>query len=69
MNDFFGANEGNVDRVVRIAMGLGLLALIFVGPKTLWGLVGVIPLVTGLFGTCPLYRVVGISTCPIRSKT
>jgi len=56
-------NEGFIDRAIRIVLGLALLALIFVGPKTLIGLVGLVPLVTGLVGFCPLYRAVGIRTC------
>lgn len=56
------ANIGTVDRVLRIIIGLGLLALIFVGPKTMWGLIGLIPLVTAFVGFCPLYRVLGLST-------
>lgn len=49
-------------------VGLGLLSLTVVGPKTLWGLVGLVPLLTGLLGSCPLYTVVGFSTCPIKTK-
>lgn len=56
-------NEGTIDRALRIGVGLVLLALVFVGPKTMWGLVGAIPLMTGLVGFCPLYRVFGLSTC------
>jgi len=59
--DDFG-NEGNVDRVVRVISGLALLALCFIGPQSLWGLLGVIPLATGISGECPLYRAVGVST-------
>jgi len=62
------ANEHALDRVVRVILGLGLLSLVFVGPKTLWGLVGLIPLVTGLIGSCPLYTVFGFSTCPLGGK-
>lgn len=62
------ANEHALDRVVRVILGLGLLSLVFVGPKTLWGLVGLIPLVTGLIGSCPLYTVLGFSTCPLGGK-
>jgi len=47
-------NEGTVDRVLRVAVGLVLLSLVFVGPQTAWGWIGVVPLVTGLFGHCPL---------------
>ena len=59
-------NEGAVDRILRIVFGLALLSLIFIGPKTMWGLVGLIPLLTGLAGYCPLYRVLGFSTCPMK---
>lgn len=57
-------NEGSLDRFVRVMLGLVLLALVFVGPKTWVGYIGVVPLVTGLVGFCPLYRLVGIRTCP-----
>jgi hypothetical protein len=60
----FSMNEGGVDRTVRIVAGLAALSLVFVGPKSMWGLIGVVPLLTGLVGTCPLYAVLGISTCP-----
>lgn len=55
-------NEGTIDRVIRIALGVTLLALVFVGPKTVWGWIGILPLATGLIGWCPLYAVLGIST-------
>lgn len=57
-------NEGSIDRVLRIIVGLGLLSLIFIGPKTYWGAIGAIPLLTGLMGWCPLYTLLGIKTCP-----
>lgn len=56
-------NETGVDRVVRVALGLVLLALVFVGPKTSWGWIGLVPLATGLAGFCPLYLVIGNKTC------
>ena len=59
-------NEGILDRGLRVALGLGLLLLTVVGPKTLWGLVGLLPLVTGIVGFCPAYRLFGVSTCPAR---
>ena len=55
-------NEGTVDRVVRIVLGLAILSLVFIGPQTVWGWVGVIPLMTGFLGICPLYRVLGMNT-------
>lgn len=63
-SSLFPRNEHNVERGLRILLGLGLLSLVFVGPQTLWGLLGVVPLATGLMGSCPLYTLLGISTCP-----
>ncbi len=60
-------NEGTVDRVVRVVAGLALLSLVFVGPKTWLGLIGLVPLLTGLVGYCPLYRMLGIHTGPVRT--
>jgi hypothetical protein len=57
-------NEGTVDRAVRVVLGLVLLALVFVGPHTALGWLGVVPLATGLVGFCPLYRLIGIHTTP-----
>ena len=59
----FATNVGNVDRIVRIVVGLALLALVFVGPQTLWGLIGLVPLATGLMRTCPAYSLLGMNTC------
>lgn len=56
-------NEGKTDRIIRIVVGLALIALVFVGPKTPWGWLGLIPLVTGLTGFCGLYKIFGINTC------
>jgi hypothetical protein len=58
-------NEGTIDRALRIVLGLVLISLVFVGPQTAWGWVGIIPLVTGAIGTCPLYSILGINTCSI----
>lgn len=57
-----------VERVVRGVVGLGILALVFVGPKTLWGLVGLVPLLTGLTGFCPPYQWMGINTAGAAEK-
>lgn len=56
-------NIGNLERIVRIIAGLAILSLVFIGPKSLWGLIGVVPLITGLIGWCPPYALLGISTC------
>lgn len=58
-------NESMLDRVIRVIAGVVLLALVFVGPQTAWGWIGLIPLVTGLVGFCPLYKIFGLSTCPL----
>jgi Protein of unknown function (DUF2892) len=58
-------NVHPMERAARVALGLALLALVFVGPRTPWGLVGIVPLLTGMVGTCPLYTVLGFSTCPL----
>ena len=60
-------NEGNLDRVLRIILGLVLVSLVFIGPMTPWGWVGVIPLATGLIGSCPLYSILGLNTCPMKN--
>lgn len=57
------ANIGTLDRLLRIALGLGLLSLVFVGPQTPWGWIGLVPLVTGLARFCPVYGMVGVSSC------
>ncbi|MBE3563892.1 MAG: DUF2892 domain-containing protein [Hydrogenibacillus schlegelii] len=56
------SNMGPVDRVIRVIIGIVLLLLVFVGPKTPWGWIGLVPLLTGLIGFCPLYAIFGIST-------
>lgn len=59
-----GKNVGSIDRAARIVVGLILIALVFVGPQTPWGWIGVIPLLTAIIGWCPAYTVFGIRTCP-----
>jgi hypothetical protein len=61
------ANVGSIDRILRIVVGLALLSLVFVGPQTIWGLVGLVPLATGLFRFCPAYTLLGVSTCSARN--
>ncbi len=57
-------NEHMAERVIRVVFGLCILSLVFVGPKTRFGYLGIIPLLTGLIGSCPLYTLFGFSTCP-----
>ncbi len=61
-------NVGTVDRVIRVLVGLILISLVFWGPQTNWGWIGLIPLVTGLVGSCPAYKLFGLSTCPLEQK-
>lgn len=56
-------NVGTTDRIVRFVLGCVVLALAFVGPKTPWGYLGLIPLVTAIVGDCPLYYALGMSSC------
>jgi len=56
-------NVHNIERIVRIIVGLGLISLVFAGPQTVWGWIGVIPLATGFLGWCPPYALPGFSTC------
>ncbi len=58
-------NEGKIDRLLRVIVGLALISLVFVGPKAVWGWVGIVPLLTGLIGFCPLYTLLGINTCKV----
>lgn len=64
--NFLAKNEHPIERVVRVALGLGILSLVFTGPMTPWGYLGLVPLATGLLGSCPLYTLFGISTCKVR---
>ncbi|HVC11985.1 MAG TPA: DUF2892 domain-containing protein [Burkholderiales bacterium] len=63
-------NVGSTDRVLRIVIGIGLLSLLYFveGAAKWWGLVGLVPLLTGVFGTCPMYSIFGLSTCPMEKK-
>lgn len=62
------ANVGGMDRAFRIVAGLVVLSLVFVleGSARWWGLVGLVPLATGLVRFCPLYGLIGLNTCPAR---
>lgn len=60
-------NEHPIERVIRVVAGLGILSLAFVGPRTPWAYLGLVPVLTGLLGSCPLYTVLGISTCPVKT--
>jgi len=62
-------NEGGIDRILRILAGLVLIGLAYTGTVGMWGYIGVVPLATGLIGWCPAYTMLGMNTCPMKSKT
>jgi hypothetical protein len=59
-------NVGNIDRILRAVVGLALIALTLAGTIGVWGWIGVVPLVTAALGFCPLYTVLGFSSCPMK---
>jgi len=61
-------NEGTLDRALRVIVGLAILSLAFVGPRTPWGYLGILPLLTGAVGICPIYTAFGLSTCTAKSR-
>ncbi|CUH85404.1 YgaP family membrane protein [Thalassovita mediterranea] len=61
----FANNVGGADKILRIVLGTLLLIGAIMG-YGIWMWIGVIPLVTGLFGTCPLYSILGFSTCSMK---
>ena len=63
-------NVGTVDRAIRLVLAVALFSLFYFleGPLVWLGLIGIVPLVTGLAGTCPLYRLLGIRTCALRER-
>lgn len=56
-------NIGNIERVLRAIVGLGIISLIFVGPQSPWSWLGLVPLATAVVGWCPPYALLGINTC------
>ena len=65
----FRTNVGGIDRILRIVVGLALLAGFFLDTDASWRwayLIGIVPLFTGLFGTCPAYSLLGLNTCPMK---
>lgn len=59
-------NVGTIDRTARIIGGLVLVSLVFIGPKTNWGWIGILPILTGTFRYCPPYSLLGINTCSMK---
>ena len=61
------SNVGGIDRILRIVLGLALIALTLTGSIGAWGWIGLVPLATAAMGFCPLYTVLGFSTCPVKN--
>ncbi len=59
-------NVGGIDRILRIAAGLVLIALAASGIVGMWGWIGILPLLTGIFRFCPAYTLFGMNTCPMK---
>jgi hypothetical protein len=68
MANLFKPNVGKVDRIIRVIVGALLVGNVFVGLQTVVGWVGLILIVTGLFGTCPIYSLLGINTRTVGEK-
>jgi len=64
MKNFLMVTQHPAERVIRVLAGLALISLVFIGPKTPWGWIGILPILTGSSGLWPLYTLLGISTCP-----
>lgn len=67
MEKLFPVNEHVVERGVRVVIGLALIGLAVAGKVGAWGYIGIVPVLTGLLGSCPLYTVLGFSTCPLKA--
>lgn len=61
-------NVGGIDRMARIMVGLALIGLTLAGQIGMWGWIGIMPLLTGAFGFCPPYALLGLNTCPLPKK-
>lgn len=68
MNSLFKSNTGKVDRIIRVIVGVLLVGNVFTGLQTPIGWIGLILIVTGLFGTCPVYSLLGINTKSMGEK-
>jgi hypothetical protein len=61
-------NVGGIDKILRIVVGIALISLAALGVVGVWGWIGVVPLLTGLFGVCPAYLLLGANTCPVKKS-
>ena len=68
MSALLKVNEHPVERVARVGLGVALIAMAAMGTIGVWGYIGVVPLLTGALGSCPLYTLFGLSTCPVKTR-
>lgn len=69
MSSLLKVNEHPIERVARVVLGVALVGMAAMGTIGAWGYIGVVPILTGALGTCPLYTLLGISTCPVKTRT
>lgn len=69
MSALLPKNVGTIDRALRFAIGTALLAMAFTGPKSAWGFLGFVPLLTATLSSCPLYTLLGFSSCKVRQPS
>jgi len=62
------ANVGTIDKVLRLVAGAALISIVFVGPQTPWGWIGIVPIATALVGWCPAYSIFGINSCSTKES-
>ena len=62
-------NEGTIDKTIRIVIGLALIIIVGFGMNSWWGALGIVPLATGIASRCPMYSILGISTCKKTEST
>jgi hypothetical protein len=68
MSALLKVNEHPMERLARVVLGAALVAMAAMGTIGIWGYIGVVPLLTGAVGSCPLYTIFGLSTCPVKTK-
>lgn len=61
-------NAGNIDRAIRVVVGLALIGMTLTGAIGVWGWIGIVPIATAAMGFCPLYTLLGMNTCPVETK-
>ena len=63
------SNVGGIDKILRILVGIALIVMAYMNVVGVWGYIGVVPLLTGLIGWCPVYPLLGISSCPMKKSS